>query len=443
MGLPTIFHYFNWPAIVSGALNIGSSFSLVLLSKICLTPLAFSFPATLALLHTATIALCLWFWTIFGMLKPLRMPIAPILSHAIPTAISDVLALVALHRNSLSIFHASRLAIPPAVILMDAGYAACWSSELRQSRNSSGSWRIRPQGSGVVGTSHTYRRPLSAAAAVCFAATAVITTDQTLSASGALVAVTAVIATAASNWATLPGRRRINANELQFQLFSKSISTVVIAFMVPLVDDVSPSSPSSLLQYEFPESYSLHIFFTGLLAFLSFTSMRTSATRSAPFFYTIQTLTVSALIFTADRTLLIPNFIIPPMWLLSVVSLILSTAFFSVVRDLDRDEGCGTYQDEESAAIELQRQQREEYHISFPPAREPIRVRDPLTQRNQVARDYRDTHPISRQTTSTRQRLCRACSQSPVRRSVGPVALLRYASSAAIEARPKLGQDNL
>lgn len=311
----------NWPALVCGFLNVSSAFALILLSKVVFYSLDFPFPATLALLHTGGIALMLWFWTVFGMFKPRKTSLASSLRIAAPYALTAVLSLATLRHTSLSVFQSTRLAVAPATFALERVYVA-----LQRRRNA----RRRRRNSFE---SSLIRLLYLAGSAVVAVVVLLVVMDTRSSAFGIAVAISSALATAFVQVRTLPHLRNASFTELQLQLHTKSCSAVMIAVACPFVDDYSPSSPNSIMNYTFPEHYTLLIIFTSLLAFLSFVSMRASASRSTTTYFAVQSTAIAACSFTADQYFFSAHEAMHNLWLACVVTLLLATLFFSFLRE--------------------------------------------------------------------------------------------------------------
>lgn len=321
MGLRRAMLLLNWPALACGFFNVLSAFGLILVTKLALHSLDFPFPATLALLHTGGIAAMLWFWTLFGMFKPRRVPLACALRVAAPHALTAVLALAALRHASLSVFQATRLAVAPAVFALERAHAA-----LQRQR---GTRRRRRH----AFESSLFRLLYAVGASIIAIVVLLVVLDKRSSAVGIAVAIASMLATAVVQVHTLPTSRDASFTELQLQLYTKSCAAGLIAIACPFVDDYSPSSPTSIISYTFPEQYTLLIIFTSLLAFLSFVSMRASASRSTVTFFSVQSAAIAACSFTADQYFFNSRDGGHSLWFACVVTLLLATLFFSFLRD--------------------------------------------------------------------------------------------------------------
>jgi hypothetical protein len=367
MGFRRAFLHLNWPALVCGFFAVFSSSTLLLLTKLATTALNFPYPATLALLHTGGIALMLWFWTLFGMLQPRRLPPRLVLRAAAPHAAATVLALAALRHASLSVFQATRLAVAPTVFLAERARAAAAESLPRRRRQ-------RRRGRGGDGGSG-FGAMYLVVAVVYLAAAAVVVVDTGSSRWGVAVAAAAGMAAAAAQVQTRSLLQRTSVTELQLQLATKTAAAALIAVACPFLDDYSPASPSSVLNYPFPENYTLLILLTSLLAFLSFVSMRASASRSTVSFFAVQALTVAGCAFACDRYFFIPPGAqaVPRVWCGGVAVLLAASALFSALRDGQTQggagrecvDGSGVGEDSGGDETEVEREQRLQIYRSY------------------------------------------------------------------------------
>lgn len=271
------------PPLAAGFLHVLSAVSLVVLCKFVMETLSFPYAATLTALHHAVIALCLWFWTLFGLFQPRQLPIYAIMLLAAASAFSTMLAMLSLRHNSLSVYQATRLCTPPTSFVFQ-----------------------------LMRTPQRYKQNLKAAqrqlsclaASICtvFAGAVLLAIyDPVFTRAGALFAAASFMTGAAHQVWSLPLRESTHGNELQLQLYTKSTGALLILPFVPIFDDYSITSASSIRHFEFDQARTTLIFGTALLAFLSFIAMRTSISRSSNAFYSALLQLTSIVIFFADR----------------------------------------------------------------------------------------------------------------------------------------------
>lgn len=322
MGFRRAFLHLNWPALVCGFFNVFSGFSLTILTKIAVGSLDFPFPATIALLHTGGVALMLWFWTLFGIFKPRQLALGATFRIAGPHAATAILSIAALRYTSLSVFQATRLAVSPTVFLLERALVSHFErhQSIRRRRR------------------HPFETPLlklmcAVTGIIFLAALVVVAMAATSSRKGVLIAIVSVAATAVVQIQTLPHLRQASVTELQLQLYTKTAAAFLVALACPFVDDYSPMSATSVINYPFQEHHTLLILLTALLAFLSFVSMRASASRATVTFFSVQSIAIAACIFAADWYLFGSHLEATRLWYANVSLLLISTAVFNCLRD--------------------------------------------------------------------------------------------------------------
>lgn len=131
------------------------------------------------------------------------------------------------------------------------------------------------------------------------ASAAVAALDNDRSRVGVGYAVAAVIASALYQVLSMRLRLTTRANELQLQLYTKALGAAALVPLAPLVDNFSPSSPRSILYFEFDEPVAALLLVSSFLAFLSFAAQRASISLNPPIVYNSLAYCVSALILAA------------------------------------------------------------------------------------------------------------------------------------------------
>lgn len=303
------------PPVVAGIVHVLSAVGLVVLCKLVMHALRFPYAATLTLLHHTVIALSLWFWTLFGLFRPRPPPFLAIIPLGAASAFCALLSMLSLRHNSLSVYQAARLCTPPATLLFQ-----------------------------VLRTPHRVRLNFAATLRVLFCivvATFAIYSgtfllaknDPTFTGFGALFAGASIMTTAANQVWSLPLRETTNGNELQLQLYTKSVGALLILPFVPIFDDYSVTSAASIRQFEFDDNRTTLIFATALLAFLSFVAMRASVSRSSPSFYSFLLQITSVAIFEVDKFLFHSDQGQTRAWNIWVTIIMFGSIVFAVYRD--------------------------------------------------------------------------------------------------------------
>jgi hypothetical protein len=305
MGLSGALRTINWPAVVSGSIHVLSTASLVVISKIAMDSFAFPFPATLTLLHHSGIAAALWFWTLFGLFRPRRLPLLPAARLAAGAALCAVLSMLSLRYNSLAVYQAIRMSAAPTAFAIERGLrnrptrlTAATDVELEHSRSHVTQHQLQQR-------LWRQRRGLLAIAFVCivvlYVAVVLLTgTDPAFTNTGAVCGLASSLSTAIYQAWSRPARESAKGNELQLQLYTKTLGALSILPLLPILDNYSLRSRESIFRVHISESTAITLLATTLLAFLSFVAMRVSISRTSPQFYRALVSAVSILIFTAD-----------------------------------------------------------------------------------------------------------------------------------------------
>jgi hypothetical protein len=290
MGLSGTLRRVNWPAIVSGTMHVLSATSLIVLSKRAMDNFSFPFPATLALLHHSGIAGALWFWTIFGLFRPRSLPFLPTAQLAAASALCCALSMLSLRHNSLAVYQAMRMSAAPTALIIERmlGRTGHLTEDLSQF--------------GYIKRSVSDRVCVSGA--VLFIAIALLArSDKTLTRAGAVCGGFSALSSAMYQTWSRPARESARGNELQLQLYTRTLGAFSLVPLLPVLDNYSLTSPQSIFQMPFNESTAIIVLATILLAFLSFVAMRVTVSRASPRFYSATISAISGLLFVADLEL--------------------------------------------------------------------------------------------------------------------------------------------
>lgn len=272
-GLRGIMSAMRMSAVCLGGLHVASVVGLVLLNKIVIDVYGFRFAATLTLLQYASIAVSLWFWSIFGLFKVRRVPFWDALRLAIGASFCSLLSMLSLKHNSLATYQAVRMTTAPVLLLVEY----------------------------LLGVRVPVRRQIAicASTAILAGAIAIASVDARRNDIGLVFAVAGVIVTALYQVLSLSLRLTTKANELQLQLCTKSLGCICLLPFCFIFDNYSRTSSLSIFYFNFDEHISFLIMCTGLLTFLSFVAMRASINRNSPASYNTLVYLVSFFIFAA------------------------------------------------------------------------------------------------------------------------------------------------
>lgn len=230
----------DWATVLCFLVQVMASSSLPTLSKLLLTHLHFPYPATLSFIHTATVAICLWFWTILNIFHPRSIPFRSLSLLSVSAAVNAVLNMIALSTSSLLHYQLSRFLI--LVVLSPSIHAIPFVI-----------------GSVILLVSHS-----PTALSVCALTASVLATlfDK----SGPVARV----------------RCKTRGTDLQLQLMVRTFAALILIPILPLIDDYSKTSalPSRLVSSE--DSTPFFLYSTGLLSFFAFVSLRVSHSKLHP-----------------------------------------------------------------------------------------------------------------------------------------------------------------
>lgn len=290
MGFRSVFLHIDWPSVFCFLVHILSSSSLPTLTKLLISHLSFAYPTTLALIHTATIAICLWFWTILNIFRPRYIPLRQLIPLSLSAAITAVVTAYCLSATSL--LHYQIVHFLPLVILVPIVQALPFLI-----------------GAIIICISHT---PSLFQFSVLFATLFVTFLDRV----GPIARI----------------RRSTRATDLQLQLFVRSLSVLFIAPVLPFVDDLSATSSLTSRLVGLDEPTSFFVYSTGMLAFFSFVSIRVSHSKLHPHVFR------AASVFSAAPMLVIHFVVYDSPRVIDVACLMLMLAgvyHITIVNDLD------------------------------------------------------------------------------------------------------------
>lgn len=235
-----VFVDIDWATVFCFLVQVLASSSLPTLSKLLLTHLQFPYPATLSFIHTATVAICLWFWTILNIFHPRSLPIRSIISLSFSAMLNAMLNMIALSTSSLLHYQLSRFLL--LTLFSPSIHAIPFLL-----------------GSLILLIIHP-PTPFS----VCTIAASIA---ATLFDKGGPIARI---------------RCKTRGTDLQLQLMVRTFAAILSLPVLPLVDDYSANSalPSRLVSSD--DSTPFFLYSTGLLSFFAFVSLRVSHSKLHP-----------------------------------------------------------------------------------------------------------------------------------------------------------------
>lgn len=257
MGLRMMLLGIDWPSVSCFLSHVLSASALPTLTKLLISHLHFPYPATLSFIHTVTISICLWYWTILSIFKPRSIPILTLIPLSLSAAINTLLNAYMLAKCSL--LHYQIVRFLPLVVMSPNIHSAPL----------------------LLGTMILFMmhppKPMSAIVLVASLVFALIDRHGPI--------------------ARL--RRATRATDLQLQLLVRSMSAVFIGVWLPTLDDLSRDSDlvARLVGLDDPTSFFLYS--TGLIAFFSFISIRVSHSKLHPHAFRIASIISAAPIFFA------------------------------------------------------------------------------------------------------------------------------------------------
>lgn len=303
MGLRRVLLALEWPAIVCCSSHVFSAAGLVVLNKLVIEFANFRYATTLVLLQYVSIATCLWFWSVFGLFRVRKLPLSGVVRLAMGASACSMLSMLSLKYNSLAVFQSIRMSTAPMVLLIEC----------------------------LTGVRTKLPEPKAFIASFVIVAGAARLTlmDDEYNLLGLLFALAGVIVTALYQVLSLSLRRTTRANELQLQLCTKSMGCLCILPFVPLFDNYSPSSITSIVHFDFDQDAVILILSTGLVAFFSFVAMRASINRTSARTYNVLVYMVSLDIFVAHFSIF--NHTLTNAHAFSIVLVMIGTMLFASV----------------------------------------------------------------------------------------------------------------
>lgn len=227
----------NLPAIFSALTHLLSAAGLPLLNHFLLQVLKAPPPVSLAFLQMLIPAICLWFWSIFGLFRVRLLPIKQIIPLALSAAISSLASTLALSTNSLLIYQSLRSLSPLFPVA-----------------------RVSPL-------------PKPPTIAAIIASILLTYSDPSRTPIGITMALLSTLAAAFHATLAAPAREAVNASELQLHLITKSVASTILFPLVFFVDAWGTTLPTWTQEEVSP----LLISASGMLAFFAFVAARATA----------------------------------------------------------------------------------------------------------------------------------------------------------------------
>lgn len=232
---------FSWPTTISTLSHLLCFTLHPYITHHLLTAHVFPHPAALSLIQVSTTAICLWFWSLFGLYRLRAIPFFHVLPLAASAAALALLALFTLATTTLLTFQTARLV------------------------------------SAVVVLSIRQREPLAGLIALASGALLVYDAPHAL-----LIPLCYAVFASMNALLIHPFAARIKASELQLQVLLRSLAAVLLLPTALLLDNLASTDALAALALDDPAI--VLVFVSGLIAFLSFVSSRASAnTLSTPF----------------------------------------------------------------------------------------------------------------------------------------------------------------
>lgn len=274
------------------------------------------------------------FWTIFGLFKPRHVPLKRAFLLGFSDAVNTLFSLLVIQNTSLSVYQASRLAVSPVTFLFERVSFRSFAQFLGYPRVSNRFPNIHQSSATLDNLRMAYTMSI---AIFSFSLVVVHESLIPVTLSTMLLIASSIIFAAGSRIAQLPALQETHVTELQLQLYTKICALPFLTLTMFLTDSYHPRSEESIWRYPFPEHFTILIFFTGLLAFLSFISMRASSSRSTVHFFILQSVVISICTFGMDWLLVMtagPDPMHPSsLWFVSTAVLSGMTGIFGFIRD--------------------------------------------------------------------------------------------------------------
>jgi len=221
-------------------LNFCSSTGIVVTNKLAMDRYGFRFATTLTFFHFVATYVLLLVAAAVGVFEKKALPLKETAKLAAGSMGFVVLTNLSLQYNSVGFYQVMKVMTTPTVVVIEAlAFAKVLEVPLRLA--------LVPVCLGVIFTAAT---------------------DFRLNAVGTAFAVAGVLVTSFYQIGAGTLQRSLDCSALQLQLYTAPMSALFIMPFVPLFDNWSPSSPTSIWQYEFDQTNMLVIGLTGVLAFL-------------------------------------------------------------------------------------------------------------------------------------------------------------------------------
>jgi len=221
-------------------LNFGSSTGIVIGNKLVMEQYGFRFATTLTLIHFLATYVLLLLCVGLRVFERKRLPLQPVAKLAAGSMGFVVLTNLSLQYNSVGFYQVMKVMTTPTVVVIEALFFAKFlEGPLKLA--------LVPVCAGVVFTAAT---------------------DFRLNMVGTLFAVAGVLVTSCYQIGAGSLQKSLDCSALQLQLYTAPLSALFILPFVPLFDNWSVGSATSIWEYEFTRSNLGAILATGTMAFL-------------------------------------------------------------------------------------------------------------------------------------------------------------------------------
>lgn len=252
----------DWSAVFCFFAYVTSSSTLPVVSRVLLTDVHFPFPATLAAVQAVALSTCLVFWTLLSIFKPRTIGLSRLLPLSVMHSLVSLSHMHNLYRNSLLHYQLARF-----VQLLALSGTIPLSSSARNSE------------ANLVRT----RRARFMRGVFIFVTTIILLLHPPVSP----ISFAAAVFVPLFNLTGYPQQLRANtrATDLQLQLFTRSLSAVILCFSSPTLDTNHNARLLNLIfnmitDLERPTGIFLHS--SALLAFFTFVSVRVAHAKLEP-----------------------------------------------------------------------------------------------------------------------------------------------------------------
>jgi len=221
-------------------LNFGSSTGIVIGNKLVMEQYGFRFATTLTLIHFLATYVLLLLCVGLRVFERKRLPLQPVAKLAAGSMGFVVLTNLSLQYNSVGFYQVMKVMTTPTVVVIEALFFAKFlEGPLKLA--------LVPVCAGVVFTAAT---------------------DFRLNMIGTLFAVAGVLVTSCYQIGAGSLQKSLDCSALQLQLYTAPLSALFILPFVPLFDNWSVGSATSIWEYEFTRANLGAILATGTMAFL-------------------------------------------------------------------------------------------------------------------------------------------------------------------------------